>query len=161
MAPIVPQAPRGAQDQVAAELGALRGRHEGENPAHIRRDLAAAMMDDCGVFRDDEGLRRLTVKVRQLKERFARARVQDSGMVFNTDLLEAREVGYLLDCAEATVHSAVARTESRGAHFREDHPERDDVNWLKHSLATRADGGPQLAYKPVTITRFQPKPRTY
>ena len=158
---VVPEAPTGAQEQVASELAALRDRHEGENPAHIRRELAAAMMEDCGVFRSDEGLRRLAIKVRQLKERFTRARVQDRGMVFNTDLLDAWEVGYLLDCAEATVHSAVARTESRGAHFREDHPDRDDVDWLKHTLATRADGGPQLAYKPVSITRFQPKPRTY
>ena len=100
-------------------------------------------------------------KVRQLQERFGRVRVQDGGMVFNTDLLEAREVGYLLDCAEATVHAALARTESRGAHFREDHPERDDAAWLKHSLAFQAVGGPHLAYKPVTITRFQPKPRIY
>ncbi|HTS14233.1 MAG TPA: hypothetical protein VMH24_01095, partial [Candidatus Sulfotelmatobacter sp.] len=95
------------------------------------------------------------------QQRFARVRVQDGGAVFNTDLLEAREVGYLLDCAEATVHSALARTESRGAHYREDHPERDDAGWLKHTLATRAEGGPTLAYKPVSITRFQPKPRTY
>jgi succinate dehydrogenase / fumarate reductase flavoprotein subunit len=87
--------------------------------------------------------------------------VNDRGKVFNTDLLEAREVGYLLDCAEATVSAALARQESRGAHFREDFPERNDTDWLVHSLAYKAEGGPDIRYKPVTITRFEPKPRTY
>ena len=82
---------------------------------------------------------------------------------YNTDLGEALELGFLLDCAEATVESALARQESRGAHAREDFPERDDENWLKHTFAYRdPDGGdPRLAYKPVAITRFEPKPRVY
>ncbi len=157
----VPEVPRDAHEPVLAELEALRARPEGESPARIRGELAAAMMDDCGVFRTEAGLRRLVPKLRELQERYGRVRVQDRGMVFNTDLLETRELGYLLDCAEATVHSALARTESRGAHFREDHPERNDADWLQHTLAYRAEGGPRLAYKPVTITSFQPKPRTY
>jgi succinate dehydrogenase / fumarate reductase flavoprotein subunit len=158
---VAPEVARDAHEPVRGELEVLRTRGVGENPHHIRAALATAMMDDCGVFRTDEGLRRLVPLVRELKERYRQARVQDTGSVFNTDLLEAREVGYLLDCAEATVASALARTESRGAHFREDHPERDDAGWLKHSLAYRAEGGPRLAYKAVTITRFEPKPRTY
>ena len=79
----------------------------------------------------------------------------------SADLLEVRELGYLVDNAEAMVHSALARTESRGAHSREDYPERDDASWLSHSLAFRGESGPTLRYKPVTITRFEPKPRTY
>jgi succinate dehydrogenase / fumarate reductase flavoprotein subunit len=155
-----PMAPD-AHEPVQAELEALRTRRSGENPARIRTELATAMMDDCGVFRTEAGLRRLVPVVRDLRARYARARVQDAGRVYNTDLIEAREVGYLLDCAEATVASALARTESRGAHFREDHPERDDGNWLRHTLAYRAEGDPRLADRPVTITRFAPKPRTY
>jgi succinate dehydrogenase / fumarate reductase flavoprotein subunit len=120
------------------------------------------MMDDAGVFRTGEGLQRMTGKIAELQERYTRVRVQDRGRVFNTDLLEARELGYLLDCAEATVWSALAREESRGGHFREDFPERDDTHWLRHTLAYRTDlGAPRLAYKPVKITKFEPKPRTY
>jgi succinate dehydrogenase / fumarate reductase flavoprotein subunit len=119
------------------------------------------MMDKCGVYRTEEMLKELTLEVRALKGRYSEARVNDRGKVFNTDLLEAREVGYLLDCAETTVAAALARQESRGAHSREDFPERNDTDWLKHSLAYRAEGGPDLKYKPVTITKFQPKPRTY
>jgi len=119
------------------------------------------MMDRCGVFRTRETLEKLTHELRDLRARYASVAVHDTGRIFNTDLLEAREVGYLLDCAEATVAGALARTESRGAHFREDFPERNDGDWLKHSLIYRAEGGPDLRYKPVTITKFQPKPRTY
>jgi succinate dehydrogenase / fumarate reductase flavoprotein subunit len=81
--------------------------------------------------------------------------------VYNTDLTEAIELGFLLDCAETTVTSALARQESRGAHYREDFPDRDDPNWLKHTLAFKDDGGVRLDYKPVSITTFEPKERKY
>jgi succinate dehydrogenase / fumarate reductase flavoprotein subunit len=82
-------------------------------------------------------------------------------MVFNTDLLEAWELGCMLDVAQVTAEAALARTESRGAHAREDFPKRDDENWLKHSLAYLENGGVRLGYKPVTITKWQPKARVY
>jgi succinate dehydrogenase / fumarate reductase flavoprotein subunit len=153
--------PADADDPVRSEIEALRTRPAGENPAHIRRDLADVMMDNVGVYRDEGLLAEALRRVRELRERYTRASVQDKGRTFNTDLLEAREVGYLLDCAEATVVAALARRESRGAHAREDFPDRDDVNFLTHSLATRSEAGPRLTYKPVTITRFEPKPRIY
>jgi succinate dehydrogenase / fumarate reductase flavoprotein subunit len=157
----MPEVGGAADDPVRAELDALRGRREGEPPADLRAELAATMMDNVGVFRTGEMIATAARDVAALRERYARVRVQDGGTVFNTDLLEARELGYLLDCAEAMAHSALARTESRGAHSREDYPERDDAGWLKHSLAFRGAAGPTLRYKPVSITRFEPKPRTY
>ena len=119
------------------------------------------MMDEVGVYRDAAGLERARVNVAELSERYRRISVDDKGAMFNTDLLEARELGYLLDCAETTVAAGMNRRESRGAHSREDFPDRDDVNFLAHSLATKGEDGIELAYKPVTITRFQPKPRIY
>jgi succinate dehydrogenase / fumarate reductase flavoprotein subunit len=157
----LPEVSATAAEPVRGELEAVRTRPRGENAQHIRMELADAMMDDCGVFRTAASLSDMTRKLRDLRARYANVGVKDSGRIFNTELLEAREVGYLLDCAEATVAAALARTESRGGHFREDFPERNDADWLKHSLAYRAEGGPDLKYKPVTITKFQPKPRTY
>jgi succinate dehydrogenase / fumarate reductase, flavoprotein subunit len=143
----------------------LRRRMDGpssvDTAARIRAELADVMMDCVGVFRDDRTLGSALLQVRELKGRHGKVRVQDRGHVFNTDLLEARETGYLLDCAETTVVSALARKESRGAHSREDYPTRDDANFLVHSLAYAAAGGPTVRYKPVVITKFEPKPRTY
>jgi len=149
------------QEPVHAELEALRNRPEGESPAALRTELATLMMDNVGVFRTAAMMATAIAGVASIKERYARVRVRDTGRVFNTDLLEARELGYLIDCAGAMAGSAIARTESRGAHSREDYPERDDVNFLAHTLAYRGEAGPSLRYKPVTITRFEPKPRTY
>jgi succinate dehydrogenase flavoprotein subunit len=118
-------------------------------------------MDQVGVYRDAALLGDARAKVDALRARYAHVSVADKGRTFNTDLLEARELGYLLDCAETTIASALARRESRGAHAREDFPARDDVDWLAHSLAYQGPDGPTLRYKPVTITKFQPKPRTY
>jgi len=132
-----------------------------DTTARIRKELADVMMDCAGVFRDESSLTSALAKVRELRGRYGRVRVQDRGRTFNTDLLEARETGYLLDCAETTVVGALARTESRGAHSREDYPERDDVNFLTHTLAYAGEGGPTLRYKPVVLTRFEPKPRVY
>ncbi len=133
----------------------------GERAADIRGELQEIMMDNVGVFRVEGQMEAALAKVHQLQERYRQVSTQDKGKKFNTELLEAIELGYLLDLAEVTVASALSRKESRGAHSREDYPERDDENWLKHTLAYRTDQGVELKYKPVTITRFEPKPRTY
>jgi succinate dehydrogenase / fumarate reductase flavoprotein subunit len=151
-----------AVEPVRAELEAIRTRpSSGESAAAIRTDLQAVMMDNVGVYRDGKMLTAALARVRELEARHDRISITDCGSVFNTELIEARELGYLLDIAHATVSSALARTESRGAHSREDYPERDDKKWLKHTLAYRGTDGPTLRYKDVSITRFEPKPRTY
>jgi len=150
-----------ADATVREEIEALRGRREGESPVALQAELATLMMDNVGVFRTEPMMRAAVAGVAEIRERYGRIRVRDAGKVFNTDLLEARELGYLIDNAEAMATSALARTESRGAHSRDDYPERDDAGWLKHTLAYRDEAGPTLRYKPVTVTRFEPKPRTY
>jgi succinate dehydrogenase / fumarate reductase flavoprotein subunit len=152
-----------AAEPVWAELERIRSAPpEHERASQIRRELADTMMDNVSVFRDEGLLRTAQAKVAELRERYCRVGVDDRGRVFNTDLLEAREVGYLIDCAEATIAAALARRESRGAHYREDFPQRDDEHYLVHSLTFRGDRGVrEIRYKPVTITRFPPKPRTY
>ena len=147
--------------QACDEVERLLTVEGGERMADVRQALRGVMMDDVGVFRVEAQMQTALDKIRELKARYRRAGLQDRGRRFNTELLEALELGYLLDLAEVTAESALARKESRGAHSREDYPERDDDGWLKHTLAYRRDGGVELRYKPVSITRFQPKPRTY
>jgi succinate dehydrogenase / fumarate reductase flavoprotein subunit len=153
--------PKEPDYRARAEMEWLLESDGDEKVATIRADLQETMTADGGVFRTGDGLRRAQAKLGELRNRYTRIRIDDRGRTFNTDLVEAIELGYLLDCAEAIVASALAREESRGAHYREDFPRRDDANWLKHTLVTRTSGGLELSYKPVVITRFQPKERTY
>ena len=123
--------------------------------------MQVVMNEACSVSRTEEGLEKALMEIRSLRDRYREIAIDDHGRRFNTDLLEALELECLLGLAEAILISALARRESRGAHFRQDYPERDDENWLKHTLIRRDEGGCTLSYKPVTITRFPPKPRTY
>jgi succinate dehydrogenase / fumarate reductase flavoprotein subunit len=114
-----------------------------------------------GIFRSEAGMKRALKKIADLKDRYQRVRVDDQGKIFNTDLLNAWELGNMLELAEVVTTSAINRTESRGGHAREDYPNRDDKNWLKHSLIWKQGSKYKIGYKPVTITKYQPKERTY
>lgn len=154
--------PKGVEAPVAEHLSSLVGRAEGANAADIRSELQDTMFDLAFVVRSEESLRKMHEILTGLRERYERVFVQDTSKAFNTELMEAVELGYLLDCAEALVVSALARDESRGAHYREDHPLRDDANWMKHTLVTRAeDGSMHLEYKPVKMGPYVPMERKY
>ena len=127
----------------------------------IRQELRDSMTRHAGVFRDAAGLKAGIKKVRELKERFRNVRITDSHFVFNTELVEYLELENLLDIADLIVTGALNRTESRGAHFREDFPKRDDAQWLKHTIASLKAGKRRISYEPVSITRFPPKERGY
>ena len=134
-----------------------------ENVADIRSELQAEMTDKASVFRTDELLRQAAGTIGRLRERYRSARIDDKGRVFNFDLTEALELGYLLDLADALVGAALARTESRGAHFRDDFPARDDDHWRRHSLTHRdpGTGAIRLDYKPVVGGSYLPMERKY
>ena len=133
-----------------------------ESIADIRKELQDMMFDEAFVVRTRESLDRAATVLADLRTRYDRLGVQDKGSVYNTDLMETVELGFLLDCADTLVASAQARTESRGAHFRQDHPLRDDANWLQHSLATLTeDGAIRLDYKPVKMGPYVPMERKY
>jgi succinate dehydrogenase / fumarate reductase flavoprotein subunit len=132
-----------------------------EKVAHIRRELQETMQDYASVFRTHEFLSKQAGILADLKERAKGIGVEDQGHQFNTELLEAIELGFLIDNAEQLVHAALNRTESRGAHSREDFKERDDATWLKHTLVYKDGDGVRIDYKPVTLGLYEPKPRTY
>jgi succinate dehydrogenase / fumarate reductase, flavoprotein subunit len=153
--------PGDAAEFTLSQLNQLRSGKGTEKAAQLGQEMRHEMFDKVGVFRTDQGLKDAIQKIQELRERFCNIRVQDQGKVFNTELMSAWELGNMLDLALVTTTSALARTESRGAHAREDFPKRDDVNWLKHTLAWMRNGQVTLDYKPVTITKYQPKERVY
>jgi succinate dehydrogenase / fumarate reductase flavoprotein subunit len=148
-------------EKVFKNIENIKNRNGGERPIAIRTSLQEIMMDDCSVYRNKKDMTDALTKIRQLEDRYETISIDYRASHFNTDLLEAIELESLLGLAETILVSAIARTESRGAHYREDYPERDDRNWLKHTLVTKTVEGPAVSYKPVSITRFEPKARTY
>lgn len=132
-----------------------------ETTARLRLEMGQTMHKEVGVFRSQESLERAASKIQELKKRYEKVSVQDKGKIFNTDLLFFLELGFMFDCAETIIQSALERKESRGAHFRLDFPKRDDTSWLKHILITKTGDGPRFEYLPVTITRWKPEERKY
>jgi succinate dehydrogenase / fumarate reductase flavoprotein subunit len=153
--------PNHPADKTLQRLEQLKRNRNGEKPHVLRNEMQQVMTESCSVFRHKDGLDRALEVVQDLVRRYEHVAIDDTGQRFNTDLLEACELESLLTLAHTILVSALAREESRGAHFREDFPERDDGNWLKHTLIRKTPAGPRLSYKPVTITRFEPKPRVY
>jgi succinate dehydrogenase / fumarate reductase, flavoprotein subunit len=154
----LPEAP---DQRVKETMETLKRRETGERASSVRSALQQIMTEHCSVFRTETGLTEALSRLETLKDRYQDVVVDDRGSAFNTDLLEAIELEYLIGLAETMLRSALCRKESRGAHFREDYPARDDTEWLKHTLIRRTERGVEISHKPVKIARFQPKPRTY
>jgi succinate dehydrogenase / fumarate reductase flavoprotein subunit len=145
-----------------AQFDRIRGADGKDNAFDIATTMKKVMFDDMGIFRSGKGMENALKVIRELKERYKHVSVTDDGSIFNMELMNVWELGNLLDLAELTTVSALARTESRGGHSREDYPDRDDKNWLRHSMAWVRDNGKiDLKYKPVVITKYEPKVRTY
>ncbi|MDO9097634.1 MAG: FAD-binding protein, partial [Candidatus Methanoperedens sp.] len=142
-------------------ISTLLGKNEGEAFFRIRDELNEAMDEKVGIFRDKENLEAALGKIRELKMRYRNVYVRNKGAVFNQELVNAIELEGMLDIAEVICMGALARNESRGSHYRLDYPERDDTNWLRHTLVTYTPDGARIDYKPVNITMYKPKPREY
>jgi succinate dehydrogenase / fumarate reductase flavoprotein subunit len=156
------EVPASLEVDAESELKTLLDRTEGERPWQIRDELAETMHENFGVFRREEQMLEQGAIVQSLRERYERVVVEDKGDIFNSDLTQALELGYLLDLAECMVVSGLARKESRGAHARpHDFPSRDDENYLRHTMVTWKDGAAELDWKPVTMTKWQPEERKY
>ncbi|MDO9088395.1 MAG: FAD-binding protein [Anaerolineaceae bacterium] len=143
------------------QIDRLRNGSGKENPAKIGQEMRTVMMDHVGVFRTEEGLALAVEKVKELRQRYSEVRTQDASTIYNMELLNTWELGNMLDLALVTAESALARKESRGAHAREDFPNRNDQDWMKHTFAWLEDEKVRLGYKPVTVTQFEPKERKY
>jgi succinate dehydrogenase / fumarate reductase, flavoprotein subunit len=166
-----PKLSKDAAGPTQERLERLTGTGGDESIPRIRTELQDAMMADCGVYRTEEGLARVLEKIGELKDRYSKASVRDPSSVYNTDLVEGFELECLLGVAEATAVSARNRQESRGAHSREDYPERDDDKWLKHTMISYNESGEhKIEHKAVDLKlwkqdgdeeHFKPKPRVY
>jgi len=151
-----------AEDEQRRVAAQFINREDGtESIARLKVDLNRTMEEGAGIYRTSEGLRATCDQVLQLKERFRNLRLDDRTASFNTELTSALELEYMLDVAEAVAFSAYQRRESRGAHQRTDYPQRDDGEFLRHSLAYRTDDEPRVEYRDVTITSLPPAERVY
>jgi succinate dehydrogenase / fumarate reductase flavoprotein subunit len=153
--------PKDATDFAHQQFDRLLNGSGKERATDIANEMKSTMMDKVSVFRTEKGMQESLDKIRELQERYQHVRVDDRGKMYNTDVLNMWELSNLLDLAEVTTASALARKESRGAHAHEDYPKRDDENWMKHTLAWMKDGEIKLSYKPVVFTKFEPKKREY
>ncbi|QLY34173.1 succinate dehydrogenase flavoprotein subunit [Nocardia huaxiensis] len=157
--------PENPAQMVQDWLAGLLSDHGNERVADIRTDLQNSMDDKAGVYRTEESLKSMLEEIQVLKERYTRIVVQDKGRRYNSDLLEAVELGFLLELADVTVAGALNRKESRGGHAREDYPDRDDVNFMRHTMAYKQTpeliSEIRLDYKPVVQTRYEPMERKY
>ena len=158
----LPAVAPGLLQKYAALIQSMLAKEGDTSYGQIQAEMREVMMDKVSVFRTEKGLQAALETVRDLKEKYGRIHIRDRGRLFNRELLDVLELGYMLDLAEAITLGALFRQESRGAHSREDYPKRDDGRFLVHSMV-RLDGNrvPQVLTKPVTITRFQPKERKY
>ena len=146
---------------VVERLNSFRASNGKEKVFDVANDMKSVMFKHVGVFRTEAGMNEALNTLGELKERFQHISVKDTGRIFNTELLNAWELGNLLDLAEVTATSALARKESRGGHARDDFPKRNDPEWMKHTLAWLENGKIKLGYKPVAVTKYQPKERVY
>ncbi|MCW2585316.1 MAG: succinate dehydrogenase flavoprotein subunit, partial [Frankiales bacterium] len=153
--------PENPAAEVEILLQQLRDGGGTENVAAIRSALQETMDTNASVYRTEATLKQGEADILALKDRYTRVGVADRGLRYNTELLEAVELGFLLDLAQVLVVSALARNESRGGHFREDYPTRDDVNFMRHTMAYKEGSEVRLDYKPVVMTRYQPMERKY
>jgi succinate dehydrogenase / fumarate reductase, flavoprotein subunit len=154
--------PDSAVSDAERELEGLLERTDGERPLAIRDEMAETMHENFGVFRREDEMLRQGEIVRGLQERYDRVLVEDKGAVFNSDLTQALELGFLLELCACMVEAGLARKESRGAHARpHDYPDRDDERYMKHTLVTWVDGRPRLTWEPVRVTKWEPQERTY
>jgi succinate dehydrogenase / fumarate reductase flavoprotein subunit len=156
------EVPDSVERDAERELTALLERSDGERPWGIRDELATTMHENFGVFRREHQMEQQGKIVAGLRERYRNVLVEDKGEIFNSDLTQAIELGFLLDLAECMVVAGIERKESRGAHARpDDYPERDDENFMKHTYVRLVDGAPQLSWEPVRMTKWQPQERKY
>ncbi len=153
--------PENPEKEVREEIGWILRNDGPVKCGAIRQTLQENMSRNCGVFRTGAWLEEGLSIVKDLQDRYGKIGIQDKGTRFNTDLVEAIELGHLLEFSEIIICGALARQECRGAHWRNDFPGRDDANWLKHTLAFRTESGPRLSYKPVVITKYPPRERKY